>query len=221
MSNITRPVSVVRRRPHLLDMLVPKDLTVQGYRLQASTTFSGGFTTILTADISSGYLDPAVDRRVLQALNNPNHIRIVFDPQTFNGVASIEDDKQFWLKYVPVDFSGTPGTASNPMLVIPEEKLRGDSVVAISGSAPSGATVANSLPLLLPFRAQDITIRNNDGANSLYVALEAGGSEVQLGGGATTLSQVDLPVGAQGCILVRGGGAAVNFSAVFTSFLPL
>lgn len=221
MSNITRPLTVVRRRPHLLDLLIPKNPATQGYRLQASTTFSGGFTTILTADISSGYLDPAVDRRVLQQLNNPNHIRIVFDPQTFNGVAGLVDEQQFWMKFIPVDFTGAPGAASNPMLFIPEEKLRGDSVVAISGTAPSGATVANSLPLLLPFRAQDVTIRNNDAANNLFVALEAGGNEVQVGSGATTLSQIDLPVGAQGCFLVRGGGAPVNFSAVFTSFLPL
>lgn len=197
MSNITRPLTVVRRRPNLLDLLVPKEPDVQGYRLQASTTFSGGFVNILTADISSGYLDRNLvlnqKHLTLQALNNRNHVRIAFDPQTFNGVASIEDGNQFWLKFVPVDFAGTPGTASDPMLILPEEKLRGDSVVVIAGTAPSGADVGASLPLLLPFRAQDVTIRNHEGATTLFVATEPGGDEIEVDGGSVTLSPMVFP----------------------------
>lgn len=221
MSNTTRPLTVVRRRPNLLDLVIPKDPDTRGYRLQASTTFSGGFTTILTADISSGYLDANVDRRKLHSINNPNYIRIVFDPDTFNGVAGISDANQFWVKFVPIDFSGSPGAASNPMLLLPEEKLRGDSVVVISGTAPSGASVANSLPLLLPFRAQQVTVRNQESSVTLFLATEVGGNEMELDGGAVTLSQTELPMAAQGCILVRGGGATAAFSATFTSFLPL
>lgn len=220
MSNTTRPLTVLRRRLNLLDILIPKDPATKGYRLDASTTFSGGFSTILTADIGSGYLDPNVDRRLLHAVNNPNHIRVVFDPDTFSG-AGISDTVPFWMQFVPVDFSGALGTPSNPMLFLTEENLRGDSVVNITGTAPSGADVGDSLPLLLPFRTQNALIRNQDGANSLFLAMQEGGDEIEVEGGATTLSQIELPLGAQGCLLVRGGGATVDFSATFTSFLPL
>ena len=220
-SNLTRPISVVRRRPNLLDIIIPKDSGTQGYRLDTASNFDGSFTTILTADISSGYLDPNLVRAqkhlTLQALNNRGHVRVTFDPASF----SLTDSQQFWLKFVPVDYSGTPGTPSSPMLILPEEKLRGDSVVVVTGSAPDGATVANSLPLLLPFRSQDLTIRNNSSSNSLFVATEDGGGEITVPGNNTSLSEVSFPNGAQGGILVRGGGAAVSFTATFTSFLPL
>ena len=225
MSNLTRPLTVVRRRPNLLDLLIPKDANTQGYRLSAATAFDGSFTTILTADISSGYLDRnlvlAQKDQTLQALNNRNHVRVAFDPQTFNGTAGLVDSQGFWLKYTPVDFAGTPGTASAPMLILPEEKLRGDSVIVVTGTAPVGASVAASQVLLLPFRSQDLQIRNYDSANSLFVAAEAGGDEVEIPGNSVTLSQITLPAGAQGCLLVRGGGGTAKFSAVFTSFLPL
>lgn len=225
MSNITRPLTVVRRRPNLLDLVVPKNPATQGYRLRAATNFDATFTTILTADISSGYLDRNLvlnqKHLTLQALNNRNHVRITFDPQTFNGVASIVDSSPFWLRFQPVDFAGSPGAESAPMLILPEDKLRGDTVIQIAGNAPNAATVAGSLQLLLPFRSQNISIRNKEATTDLFVALEPGGAEAQLDGGAVTTTLMELPGGAQGCILVRGGGATAAFSASFTSFLPL
>jgi len=218
MSNTTRPLSVIRRRPNLVDILVPKDPAVQGYRLQGALNFDIAFTTMLTAPISSGHLDPAVDRRKLHTVNNPDHIRIVFDPQTYNaGAPNLVDANQFWLKYQPVDFAGAPGTASAPMLILAEDNLRGDSRIAIAGDAPSGASVANSLTLHLPLRMQGLVIRNNDGADELLVAFQPGGPETTIPA-LTTMSFLE---GAQGCLLVRGDGAVVNFSASFTSHLPL
>ncbi len=221
MSNSNRPFSVVRRRSHLLDILIPKQVGVQGYRLQAAPNFDGSFVTILTADISSGYLDPAVDRNVLQALNNPNQIRVVFDPQTFNGSSGIIDNHQFWLQFVPVSFAGAPGTASARCLVLPEDALRGDSRIMIQGSAPSGATVADSWELNLPFRTQDLSIRNQEAGTDLYVALDPGGPETVVESGMGNMSQLELSDGAIGGFLVRGDGSTANFSASFTSYLPL
>ena len=221
MSNTTRPFTVVRRRPNILDLLVPKQANVKGYRLQAATNFDATFTTILTADIGAGYLDPAIDRNNLNALNSPDQIRIVFDPQTFFVPTGIEDTKQFWLKFVPVNFAGVPGTASSPCLILPDSSLRGDSRVMIRGNAPSGTTVADSLELQLPFRTQDLAIRNHEAATDLYVALEEGGAEALLDGGATTLAQEEFDDGPIGNFWVRGDGGTANFSASFTSYLPL
>ncbi len=221
MSNITRPFSVVRRRSRLLDLIVPKDPAVQGYRLQAASTFSGVFTTILTADISRGYLDTAVDARKLHSINNRGHVRITFDPQSFNGTSGIADSDQFWLKYQPVDFSGAAGTASDPVLVLPEEKLRGDSIILISGTAPSAVSLAGSLRLFLSGRIQNLSIRNHEAATTMYVGFERGGSEMALAGGGLQTSIAEVADGAEGCILVRGSGATAAFSATFTCYLPL
>jgi hypothetical protein len=103
------------------------------------------------------------------------------------------------------------------MLIQPEESLRGDGRIAISGDAPSGASVADSLGLLLPLRMQGLAVTNNDAANELLVAFHEGGPEVEIAAGETRY----FNEGAQGCLLVRGDAATVNFSASFTSFLPL
>jgi len=225
MSNLSRPFYVVRRRPHLMDILIPKSATTKKYRLLASATFSGTFTQIIEADIASGYVDPAIitsgQIHTLHALNNPGQIRVVFDPQTFAGTAGIADSNLFWLKFQAVDFAGTPGTASNPIMVLAEEQLRGDTAITIAGTAPSGATVANSLQLDLSYRMKEIVIRNEEGSTALYVATEVGGSETKVDGGSTALSQYRVAIGAQACLLVRGGGATAAFSATMTSFLPL
>jgi len=217
----TRPFTVTRRRTNIVDLLIPKQANVKGYRLDAATNFDATFTTILTADISSGYLDPNVNASSLNALNNPNQIRIAFDPQSFFTPTGIEDSKSFWLKFVPVSFSGVPGTASSPCMILPESNLRGDSRVLIGGTAPAGTTVADSLEILLPFRTQDLTIHNHEPITDLYIALDEGGAEVLLDAGSSTLSQMQFTDGPIESFLVRGDGSTASFSASFTSYLPL
>lgn len=224
MSNLARPFTVLRRRPRLLDILIPKNAATQKYRLTACATFGGTFTQIVEADIGAGYLDPALRTsgkvHTLQAVNNRDHVRVTFDPQTFAVAASISDSAQFWLKFVAVDFSGAAGTATPPTLILPEESLRGDSVITIGGTAPSGANVGASQVLYLPMRMQDISIRNHEGATDLFVATEVGGVETLIDAGSN-LAQLTMARGAQSCLLVRGGGATAAFSATMTSFLPL
>lgn len=224
MSNTARPFNVLRRRSRLLDILIPKNAATQKYRLWACATFGGTFTQIIEADISSGYLDPALrtsgQDKALQAVNNRSHVRVAFDPQTFAVAATISDSAQFWLKFQAVDFAGSAGTQTPPTLILPEDSLHGDSAITIGGTAPNGAAVANSQVLYLPLRMQDITIRNHEASTDLYVATEVGGPEILLDA-ASNLSQVTLARGAQGCLLVRGSGATAAFSATMTSFLPL
>jgi hypothetical protein len=224
MSNTTRPFTVLRRRSRLLDILIPKNVATQKYRLLAKSSFDGAFTQIIEADIGAGYLDPALRTsgvaRALQAVNTRNHVRITFDPQTFAAAATISDSAQFWLKFQAVDFAGVAGTQTPPTLILPEDALKGDSVITVAGTAPNGAAVANSQVLYLPLRMQDITVRNHEAATDLFVATEVGGAETLLDAGSN-LAQVTMARGAQGALLVRGAGATAAFSATMTSFLPL
>lgn len=215
----TREFTLVRRRKNLIDLITPKRAGVKGYRLEAATNFDGAYTTLMTADISSGYLDSNVNSAVLHSINNPNHIRIVFDPNTFTGTASIVDTKHFWLRFVPVDFSGATGTASAGTLVITDSEHVGNTRVQIAGTAPSGASVANSLRLDLPFSAQDFYIKNEDaaGGQDLYVAFMPDGPEQQVSP-QQTYKAFEGPVAT---LLVRGSGGAATFSASFASYLPL
>lgn len=214
-----RDFNVIRRRTNIVDLLTPKRVGVEGYRLQAATNFDTTFTTLMTASISSGYLDPTINSAVLHSVNAQDQIRIVFNPNTFTGAAGITDAKHFWLRFVPVDFAGSAGTPGVPHLVITDFEHSGNSRILIAGTAPQGAAVANSLQLYLPFTTQDLYIKNEQAAagNSLYVADIPGGAEQQVAA-QETLSIFHGPVDT---LLVRGAGGTVAFSASFTNYLPL
>jgi len=217
---MARNFSIIRRRPGIVDLLTPKLANTKGYRLQGAANFDGTFTTLMTADISSGYLDPSINPMVLHSTNSArDYIRIVFNPDTFNGVAGIADSKHFWLRFVPVDNAGVAGTPGNPGLVLVDGEHFGNSRVVIAGTAPTGAAVANSLQLDLPFTTQDLYLKNEEatGGHNLYLAVLPGGSEQQVSPQET----ITIFHGPVDTLLVRGSGGTAAFSASFTNYLPL
>jgi len=215
---MARSFSIIRRRKGIVDLLTPKQPNVKGYRLQGAANFDGSFTTLMTADISSGFLDPTINPAVLHSVNNRDHIRIVFNPDTYNG-AGVFDSKNFWLKFVPLDFSGTPGTPSPATLVLTDSEHYGTSRILISGTAPQGAALANAQQLDLPFTTQDLYIKNEEatGGRNLYIAVLASGGEQQVAPQET----LTIFHGPTDTLLVRGVGGTVAFSASFTNYLPL
>lgn len=214
-----RDFSVIRRRKNIVDLLTPKRANVAGYRFQVATNFDQAYTTIVTAPISSGYLDPNINPAVLNAVNNNDHIRVVFNPDTFNGVAGISDAAHFWMRFIPVDFAGTPGAAGPGTLILTDAEHYGNSRVQIAGTAPQGVAVANSLQLNLPQNSQDFYIKNANAAagNALYVSFQVGGAEQQVSA-QEVMKAYDGP---SDSILVRGAGGTAAFSASFTNYLPL
>ena len=220
MTLSNRDFNVFRRRPHVVDILTKKRPGIQGYRFQASPNFDGTFNTIVTADISSGYLDPRVNPNVLHVVPNQDTIRVTFDPNSFTSAASIDDDHHFWLRFVPVDFAGTPGTPGRPVLIITDYEHNGMTRVVIAGNAPAATDVNGSLQLDLPFTSQDVYIRNESpvaGGHDLYLASLPGGAEQQIGP-QETMTQFFGPLDA---LIVRGSGGTVRFSASFTNYLPI
>ena len=209
----TRPFSVVRRRANLVDVLIPKNAATEIYRLQTAANFDAAYGTLVEGRISQGYLGPTINRAVLTTLPSHDHVRIVFDPDE----EGLTDTEPFWMRFVPVDFAGGAGTPSVGMLIHPEEAHQGDGRTVIRGNAPSAGSIAGSLEIGLPRRFQGLTITNNDGADELLVSFTEGGYEYQI---LATESQSFLE-GAHERLFVRGDGAVVNFSASFTSYLPL
>jgi hypothetical protein len=214
-----RDFTVIRRRPNYVDIITPKRAGVYGYRLQAATNFDASFTTILTASIGSGYLDPNINPSKINAINAMDQIRIIFDPNTFTGTASITDAKQFWLRFVPVDAAGSAGTPGAVGLIVTDGERIGNSRMQIAGTAPQGAAVANSLRIDLPCSAQDFYIKNENAAagNALFVSTQALGPEIQVSG-QETLKAYD---GTISSLYVRGSGGTAAFSASFSNYLPL
>jgi hypothetical protein len=205
-----RDFSVIRRRPNLLDVVIPINVKVDAYRLEWATNFDQSYTTILTSS-RFGHVDDSL-RNMVHALVDSNKVRIIFDPANY----SITDSKAFWMRLVPVTgvIDGTPSAGG---MILPDGG--GYKAVIVAGSAPSGATVASSLRLDFPRLVEDLRIVNLDGTNSLFVADEIGGSEYEVKGGASSNIFSNL----RGCtdsLLVRGAGGAVKFSATCTLAYP-
>ena len=204
---MARDFSVIRRRANLVDLLTPIQAGVDGYRLDTATNFDGSYTARATATVS-GYLDPALAPRIatLPTINNTNQVRFTFDPATF----SLDDKKQFWIRLTPVT-SGTPGT-SGAGLAVETYKTGNRPIVLVAGAAPSGAAVANSLEVNLPGNLTMLSISNRDASNSLFVAFEVDGPELEVIK-ASTYQQYH---GNASVLFVRGSGGIVNFQVTGT-----
>jgi len=206
---MNRLFSVRRRRPNIVDFYTPVVDNVDGYRIKWATNFdAGAWTTVLTST-KVGYIDPAVNRNVIETQpTTGKDVRIVFDPATY----SIPDTSQFWLRFYPV-IGGVEQTPGAPTLVLPDSMRHGVGMVVIQGTAPSAAPLQLDLPTLM----QDFQVTNEDAAN-LFLGTVDGGPMV------TILPAVGIQSiglwGSQGTIYVQGDGAAVNFSAVFTLAFP-
>jgi hypothetical protein len=210
--------SVPYRAPHVVDLLIPKIASTDGYRIKASPQFDGSpaFVTLFTVPIGAGFVDPAVDRRKLHTMPGTNRVRAVFDPDTYTGSAAILDSAQFWLVFQPV-VGGVGGADSDPVLVLTPSQFNGAERIIIQGSAPNGANLAASLSICLGRRMTGFTFKNNDGTNSLFVAFNRNAQEIEVPGGTTISRHSLFGNGSTSTLLVRGGGGAVSFSADFTA----
>lgn len=203
-----------RRRPNWVDVVMPRQQNIDGYRLQWNTNFSGGsWTTLMTAPVQ-GFVDPAINLAANHVTNfgigpyGPP-VRVIFNPTTY----SIPDTKSFWLRFVPMTgvSAGTPGA---PTLILPDTSGHGLGLNVIHGTAPNGADSSASLQIDLPGNMRDFRIHNEEAATSLFVATEQDGPEVMLKFGAE--EQLTSILAKQNSIWVRGGGATAVFSATFT-----
>lgn len=213
----TPAFSVAYRAPHIVDLLIPKQVNTEGYRIKGSPQFDGSpaFVTLFTAAIGAGFVDPAVDVRKLSYMPGTNRVRAVFDPDTYTGSAAIVDGAQFWLVFTPVS-GGVAGTDSDPVLVLAPSQHNGTERIAIQGSAPVGVALANSLSICLGRRMTGFTFKNNDGANPLFVAFSRNGQEIEVPAGAGLNRHSLAGMGSTSTLLVRSTGGAVSFSADFT-----
>ena len=216
---MSRQFSVIRRRPQLVDIVTPFVYGTTEYRLKWASNFDGSFTQII-ASKATGYIDPAVNPAVIQPIFNQGQVRIVFDP-TAAGWSITNPSGAIWLKLARYD--GTSETyVSPPTLLLSDDTHHGVGTVIVSGNAPSGVSISNSLQLDLPFASEDIRIVNQ-GAHDLYVATEAGGAETlfpaRTDASPTSLTSLNFRA-AQPALLVRGSGGTTSFSAAFTRSYP-
>jgi len=213
---MNRTINVFRRRPNIVDMMVPLTAGIIEYRLKWAQNFdAGAWTTIIQAP-NSGFYDDTIDRGKIDSQpSTGTSVRMTFDPVTF----TIDDTKSFWVQLCHYD-GAIETQVSACSLVLPESAHHGVGIVTIAGTAPSAGSSAGSLQLDLPRLSQDFRVINQEagGGADLYIATEQDGPE-QLIPPGTSLPYTNF-LGTQGSIWVRGGGATADFSAIFTTSFP-
>ncbi len=200
---MAREITVYRRRTRLVDMLFNPlpypQVGADTYRVQAASNFDSAYTTLVEVT-RSGYVDPGLTptaRASLVTLNNPNQIRVTFDPVTY----SLADASPIWFRLVPV-IGGVAGTPGPGHLSMPYEAGYRQELVVL-GDVPAGAALANSLELHLPYTGTGMVVKNT-GANPLALAFSASGPEVTL-----AVNEVrSFGFGTTGLVFVRGAGGA-------------
>ncbi len=202
-----RSISILRRRPGLVDVLCLPFTNASGFQVETAPLASGSWTNRFTATrASGGYSDPAVPPAVGRTLplvqERPGYLRATFDPTGY----SLSDTTPFWLRAKPV-VAGVVGAAQGAHLVTPyDSSLR--PLVVVADTAPSGAALADSMELQLPALVNiDILNLEASGGTGLFVAFSPGGPEMLIAAGTGysnfqgTLTQ----------LFVRGGGSTAAF----------
>lgn len=181
---MTRSMRIIRR-PHMIDVLIPRVMGVDGYRLKWGTTFGGVPLTFLTCS-NVGFRDENINPYLVDVQSIENSVRIVFDPATY----SIPEDVSFWMQFVPVT-TGVEGVPGAMTLVLPANPRT--ALVVVSGT-PTG-TQQIDLPYL-----QNMQVLASSGVS---IGTEPGGALIPIPSGTGFQSLGFL--GLQGTIFVSGG----------------
>jgi len=206
-----RQLSIHRRKPGLVDLLIAKTPGAAAYRLKWGTNFDTAVFTGFLDVPNTGYCSPTAvdaDRVTLYG----DRVRAIFNPVDH----AIPDDEFWWLKMVPLDSAGAEITASatrGALMVLTPDIGAGSYFpqLTITGTAPNVAAVADSLQIDFPQQMRDVRIQS---AAALWVAYAEKGPEILLQG--DTLPKDLSRWATQSTMLVRGNGAAVPFSLLFT-----
>lgn len=202
---MAKTISVYRRRTDLVDLWVAQRDGIVAYTFKVSVNFDIAPVAVQVVP-RDGFRSPnAFDAGPSEGFRG--RTRFIFKPSDYG----LDDTKPMWMKIAPVAADGSVGADEAFHMILPYSSQPRRPVI-LNGTAPVGATVADSLELNLPAQCQNLEFQNNGGAD-IFVAFERGGAEYQvepLSSGFTNLSMV-YPCFSQ--LFVRGGS---TFSAVMS-----
>lgn len=218
---MSRSISIVRRKPNLIDLTVRTRPGVTGFRFSSAANFDSAFTAFQTVP-NDGLIRGNVNTpELFQRLQNGyvgsqyrDHCRFLFDPAAYTGVRpEIRDDVPWYIRLEPVNADGTFGAAEAMHMILPPSSapMR---PVQLSGTVPIGASLVNSLEIQLPAQCVDWEIEN-EGGSVLMIAFERGGvagPEYELQPMTTIFRSLKMNLMASSQIFLRGVGGSTAVS---------
>lgn len=214
---MARSISLLRRRPHLIDLGVRTRENVSRYKFAYATNFDASFTQFAVVS-AAGYRSPSVPEVPMAFSSNRPYTRFLFDPADYvTSGMDANDEIPLWIRITPVNLAGADGSAEAMHLILPYSSTP-DRTVALAGTAAAGADISESLELQLPGQCFDL-FAQTDGATALKLAFEPKGSEVDVLPVPSTFTNYKSNSGFSQ-MFIRGAGTDTTFSMTFALRQP-
>lgn len=213
---MARSISIYRRKPNLVDLLVRRRIGKKGFRFSAASNFDSSFIAFATVPnygVKSRNVKDVYSMTVGDQFRD--QMRFLFDPSDYVTTApALIDTSPFFLKIEAQNQDGTFDAAEAMHLVLPPS-IEPRRIVNLRGTIPIGAAISNSLEIQLPSQCYDFQILN-DGAANLFVAFHPSGGEYQVFQVSTTYTEYTSTLSAATQIFLRGSGGSTTVSLSFT-----
>ena len=213
---------LIERHKGVVDLMVRNRPGIASFVFGAALTLDdayAGTTTMFTILNGSTFRSITLRRNKINRVEETFHgqTRASYDPNDYASATIPGDSDISFVRVAEVDLGGN-NLGEGPILVVPPPGFfrSGRSNLVLNGSAPNVVGLDSNLPppdtmwIDFPRFSDEITIYNDDGANSLFVSFGQGLQEVEI---EFSESMTFTKAGATE-ILIRGEGGAVDFRIV-------
>jgi hypothetical protein len=212
---MARSISIYRRKPNIVDLLVRKRAGKIGFRFSAAANWDSAVFTAFATVPNQGLKSKNVQQVGSVGSQFKDHVRFLFDPDDYTAtVAAVDDSKIFYIRLEAQNPDGS-FDAAEAIHVVLTPPVQPNRPFILRGLVPSGASLANSLELQLPYQFNDWEIQNDGGADA-YVAFDPTGAEYRVQPASTNFRSFEQFVTSISQIFMRGAGGATTISAIFT-----
>ncbi len=212
---MARTISIVRRRPNIVDLQVPLRTNVSGFRFKAAANWDSGSFTAFQDVPNAGFRSATVADPALGTSKYSQFCRFIFNPADYTtGVPAVVDNAPIFIRLAPLDLSGNPGSDEAIHVIMPYNSIGNRSFV-LRGTVPAGVAQTNALEIQLPFSCNDFDIQN-DGAADLFASWENPGGEYRILPVSSDFRSLNMTFTTISQIFVRGAGGTTTMSAIFT-----
>lgn len=214
---MARSLSLLRRRPHLIDLGIRVRENVSRYKFEYASNFDASFTEFATIQ-ATGYRSVSVPEVPIADSSHRGYTRFLFDPADYvDEGLDVNDATPLWIRVTPINLAGVEGDPEARHLILPYSSTP-DRTVVLAGTAAGGANITESIELQLPGQCFDLYAQT-DGATVLKIAFERPGSELDVLPVPSTFMSYKSNSGFSQ-MFIRGAGTDTTFSMTFALRQP-
>jgi len=203
---MARNLSVYRRRAGLVDIIFPARPGAKSYQFEAASNWDAVMNPFQVVP-ARGFRSLSVPDLGMADSQFRGKTRFTFNPADYTvSVPAVDDSKPFYIRIVQTDWDGTVHTAEAQHLILPYSPAPNRPLV-LKGTAPAGATIADSFEVQLPMQCRNFRFQT-DGVTDALVAFEPSGPEIRVPSLSVEFTTVEstFPSGTQ--LFLRGDGVA-------------